>query len=198
MSSVWASTREVDFPFRRSPAGLLNTGLRSDLPAFCVQRASLQAPTPLGRPPSRPDSASRLPGVDSSLCIKSRSPYTDDSAPSPREWAVTTHPLGKRVPQTADKSEMEPNIMINKITLIGRLGQNAKLKTARTREQERVSDLQHRDSEKLEGRQASTRSAANGTEFMPGEAFPCLPGRFKKVGSSRWKGFSAIAKWRTG
>jgi single-strand DNA-binding protein len=39
--------------------------------------------------------------------------------------------LGKHVPQTADKpKEMEPNIMFNKVILIGRLGQNAEAKTA--------------------------------------------------------------------
>jgi single-strand DNA-binding protein len=38
--------------------------------------------------------------------------------------------LGKHVPQTADKpKETEPNTMFNKITLIGRLGQNAEVKT---------------------------------------------------------------------
>jgi Single-strand binding protein family len=41
------------------------------------------------------------------------------------------HPLGKHVPQTADKpKETEPNNMFNKVILIGRLGQNAEAKTA--------------------------------------------------------------------
>jgi single-strand DNA-binding protein len=44
---------------------------------------------------------------------------------------ATAHPLGKHVPQTADKpEETEPNTMFNKVTLIGRLGQNAEAKTA--------------------------------------------------------------------
>ena len=43
---------------------------------------------------------------------------------------ATAHPLGKHVPQTADTpEETEPNTMFNKITLIGRLGQNAEAKT---------------------------------------------------------------------
>jgi len=46
------------------------------------------------------------------------------------------HPLGKHVPQTADKpKETEPNIMFNKITLIGRLGQNAEAKTAQNKKE---------------------------------------------------------------
>jgi single-strand DNA-binding protein len=40
-------------------------------------------------------------------------------------------PVGKHVPQTADKpKETEPNTMFNKVILIGRLGQNAETKTA--------------------------------------------------------------------
>ena len=58
------------------------------------------------------------------------SPSTD-SVQSPREWVATAHPLGKRVPQTADKpKETELNTMFNKVILIGRLGQNAEAKTA--------------------------------------------------------------------
>jgi Single-strand binding protein family len=54
-----------------------------------------------------------------------------DYVQSPREWVATAHPLGKHVPQTADKlKEMEPNSMFNKVILIGRLGQNAEAKTA--------------------------------------------------------------------
>jgi hypothetical protein len=44
---------------------------------------------------------------------------------------ATAHPFGKRVPQTADKpKETEPTTMFNKITLVGRLGQNAEVKTS--------------------------------------------------------------------
>jgi len=44
---------------------------------------------------------------------------------------ATAHPLGRHVPQTADKpEETEPNTMFNKVILIGRLGQNAEAKTA--------------------------------------------------------------------
>src|SRR5260370_3272855 len=54
-----------------------------------------------------------------------------DPVQSPWEWVATAHPLGKHVPQTADKpKETEPNMMVNKVILIGRLGQNAEAKTA--------------------------------------------------------------------
>src|ERR1700733_83110 len=71
-----------------------------------------------------------LQGADS--CPKtSLGPLPHISVQSPREWVATAHPLGKHVPQTADKpKETEPNNIINKVILIGRLGQNAEAKTA--------------------------------------------------------------------
>ena len=98
--------------------------------SICVQRAALKAPPPFGRTLSFPESAARLCKVRTLPQNEFGSPSAD-SIQSPREWVATAHPLGKHVPQTADKpKETEPNTMFNKVILIGRLGQNAEAKTA--------------------------------------------------------------------
>jgi len=99
--------------------------------SICVQRAALKTPPPFGRTLSFPESAfAPLKRCGLLPPGKLWSPSAD-SVQSPREWVATAHPLGKHVPQTADKpKETEPNTMFNKVILIGRLGQNAEAKTA--------------------------------------------------------------------
>ena len=82
-----------------------------------------------------------------------------DPAQSPREWVATAHPLGKHVPQTADKpEETEPNTMFNKITLIGRLGQNAEAKTAQNKNEFVVLNLATQESWKNDKGDYETRT----------------------------------------
>ena len=110
--------------------------------SICVQRAALKTPPPFGRTLSFPESAARLArGADSCPQASCGSPSAD-SIQSPREWVATAHPLGKHVPQTADKpKETEPNTMFNKVILIGRLGQNAEAKTAQNNKEYVILNL---------------------------------------------------------
>src|SRR3981081_2904591 len=67
-----------------------------------------------------------------------------DPAQPPREWVATAPPLGKHVPQTADKpKETEPNTMFNKVILIGRLGQNAEAKTDKKNKENVIINYPH-------------------------------------------------------
>jgi len=98
--------------------------------SVCVQRAALKTPPPFGRTLSFPESATRLCRVRTPCPRQAGVPFRR-FYPVAWEWVAPAHPPGKHVPQTADKpKEMEPNIMFNKIILIGRLGQNAEAKTA--------------------------------------------------------------------
>ena len=66
---------------------------------------------------------------------------------------------GKHVPQTADKpEETEPNTMFNKITLIGRLGQNAEAKTAQNNREYVVLNLATQESWKNDKGEYETRT----------------------------------------
>ncbi|MDX6464141.1 MAG: single-strand DNA-binding protein, partial [Acidobacteriaceae bacterium] len=82
-----------------------------------------------------------------------------DSVQSPWEWVATAHPLGKHVPQTADKpKEMEPNTMFNKVILIGRLGQNAEAKTAQNNREYVVLNIATQESWKNDKDDYETRT----------------------------------------
>jgi len=81
-----------------------------------------------------------------------------DFVQSPWEWVATTHPPGKHVPQTADKpKETEPN-KINKVTLIGRLGQNAEAKTAQNNKEYVVLNIATQESWKNDKGDYETRT----------------------------------------
>src|SRR6202051_5031819 len=98
------------------------------LSAFSVPRSKHPRPSDARSPSQHPLRASARCGL---LAPGKLGSLSADSVQSPREWVATAHPLGKRVPQTADKpKETEPNTMFNKVILIGRLGQNAEAKTA--------------------------------------------------------------------
>jgi single-strand DNA-binding protein len=82
-----------------------------------------------------------------------------DSVQSPREWVATAHPLGKHVPQTADKpKETEPNTMFNKVILIGRLGQNAEAKTAQNNKEYVTLNIATQESWKNDKGEYETRT----------------------------------------
>jgi single-strand DNA-binding protein len=67
--------------------------------------------------------------------------------------------LGKHVPQTADKpEETEPNIMFNKIILIGRLGQNAEAKTAQNNKEYVILNIATQESWKNDKGEYETRT----------------------------------------
>ena len=98
--------------------------------SICVQRATLKAPPPFGRTLSLLESAARLYKMRTPAPRQAVVPFRR-FCPVAEGVVATAHPPGKHVPQTADKpKETEPNIMFNKIILIGRLGQNAEAKTA--------------------------------------------------------------------
>ena len=72
---------------------------------------------------------------------------------------ATAHPLGKHVPQTADTpEETEPNTMFNKITLIGRLGQNAEAKTTQNNKDYVVLNIATQESWKNDKGDYETRT----------------------------------------
>jgi len=72
---------------------------------------------------------------------------------------ATAHPLGKHVPQTADKPEAtETNTMFNKIILIGRLGQNAEAKTTQNNRKYVVLNIATQESWKNEKGEYETRT----------------------------------------
>ena len=127
--------------------------------SICVQRAALKTPPPFGRTLSFPESAARLSrGADSYPHSKSGSPSAD-SVQSPREWVATAHPLGKHVPQTADKpKETELNTMFNKVILIGRLGQNAEAKTAQNNKEYVILNIATQESWKNDKGDYETRT----------------------------------------
>src|SRR5260370_18117598 len=82
-----------------------------------------------------------------------------DSIQSPREWVAPAHPLGKHVPQTADKpKETELNTMFNKVILIGRLGQNAEAKTAQNNREYVVLNIATQESWKNDKGEYETRT----------------------------------------
>ena len=82
-----------------------------------------------------------------------------DSIQSPREWVATAHPLGKHVPQTADKpKETELNTMFNKVILIGRLGQNAEAKTAQNNKEYVILNIATQESWKNDKGEYETRT----------------------------------------
>ena len=98
-----------------------------------------------------------LRGADSIPHSESGSPSAD-SIQSPREWVAPAHPPGKHVPQTADKpKETEPNI-INKVILIGRLGQNAEAKTAQNNREYVVLNIATQESWKNDKGDYETRT----------------------------------------
>jgi single-strand DNA-binding protein len=69
------------------------------------------------------------------------------------------HPLGKHVPQTADKpKETEPNNMFNKVILIGRLGQNAEAKTAQNNREYVILNIATQESWKSDKGDYETRT----------------------------------------
>src|SRR5260370_40749809 len=126
--------------------------------SICVQRAALKTPPPFGRTLSFPESAARLCRCGL-LAPDKLGSLSADSVQSPREWVATAHPLGKHVPQTADKpKETEPNTMINKIILIGRLGQNAEAKTAQNNREYVVLNIATQESWKNDKGDYETRT----------------------------------------
>src|SRR3981189_2223777 len=69
------------------------------------------------------------------------------------------HPLGKHVPQTADKpKETEPNNVFNKVILIGRLGQNAEAKTAQNNREYVILNIATQESWKNDKGDYETRT----------------------------------------
>ena len=61
---------------------------------------------------------------------------------------ATAHPLGKHVPQTADKPERNGanHTMFNGVILIGRLGHNAETKTAQNKREYTILDIATQES----------------------------------------------------
>jgi hypothetical protein len=75
------------------------------------------------------------------------------------EWVATAHPLGKHVPQTADKpKETELKTMFNKVILIGRLGQNAEAKTAQNNKEYVTLNIATQESWKNDKGEYETRT----------------------------------------
>ncbi len=133
-----------------------------------------------------------LRDADSCPHSKSGSPSAEPFQ-SPREWVATAHPLGKHVPQTADKpEETEPNTMFNKVILIGRLGQNAEAKTAQNKNEYVILNIATQES--WRATRATARTAPSGTASMPGGICRSSPRLSRRVNSSLWKGFSGIAR----
>jgi single-strand DNA-binding protein len=67
--------------------------------------------------------------------------------------------LGKHIPQTADKpKETEPNTIINKVIIIGRLGQNAEAKTAQNNKEYVVLNIATQESWKNDKGEYETRT----------------------------------------
>ena len=127
--------------------------------SICVQRAALKTPPPFGRTLSFPESAARLCKRCGLLPPGKLGSPSADSIQSPREWVATAHPLGKHVPQTADKpKETELNTMFNKVILIGRLGQNAEAKTAQNNKEYVVLNIATQESWKNDKGEYETRT----------------------------------------
>ena len=164
------------------------------LSAFSVPRSRHPRPSDARSPSRDPLRASSRCGLlpQSKFGSPSADPFQ-----SPREWVATAHPLGKHVPQTADKpEETEPNTMFNKVILIGRLGQNAEAKTAQSNREYVVLNICHPG--KLEERQAKTRPAPNGTASTPGRTSRSTPASSGRGSSSPSKGRYATARsWTT-
>src|SRR3981189_437993 len=126
--------------------------------SICVQRAALKTPPPFGRTLSFRIRCAPLKRCGLLPPGKLWSPSAD-SIQSPREWVATAHPLGKHVPQTADKpKEMEPNTMFNKVILIGRLGQNAEAKTAQNSKEYVILNIATQESWKNDKGEYETRT----------------------------------------
>jgi len=126
------------------------------LSAFSVPRSEHPRPSDARSPFRNPLCA--LEGADSCPHSESGSPSAD-SVQSPREWVAAAHPLGKRVPQTADKpKETEPNTMFNKTILIGRLGQNAEAKTAQNNREYVILNIATQESWKNDKGEYETRT----------------------------------------
>jgi hypothetical protein len=106
-----------------------------------------------------------------------------DSIQSPREWVATAHPLGKHVPQTADKpKERKPNIMFNKAILIGRLGQNAEAKTAQNNKEYVTLNIATQESRRTT--KANMRIAPSGTASTPEGISRSSPRLYRRGSSS--------------
>ena len=150
---------ELPFATRAMRESVEQGGSRPVCLSVCVQRAALRTPPPFGRTLSFPKSATRLCEVRTPVPIASLGPLSADSLLSPREWVATAHPLGKHVPQTADKpKETELNTMFNKVILIGRLGQNAEAKTAQNNKEYVILNIATQESWKNDKGEYETRT----------------------------------------
>ena len=108
--------------------------LPSGLPSICVQRAALKAPPPFGRTLSFQDSAARLSEVRTPVPIASLGPLPQILS-TRRGSGSRRHTLrASMYRRQRDKpKETELNTMFNKVTLIGRLGQNAETKSTQNK-----------------------------------------------------------------
>src|SRR5271155_1744958 len=126
------------------------------LSAFSVPRSKHPRPSDARSPFHNPLRASARCGLLPQSKFGSPSA---DSVQSPREWVATAHPLGKHVPQTADKpKETELITMFNKVILIGRLGQNAEAKTAQNNKEYVVLNIAPQESWKNDKGDYETRT----------------------------------------
>jgi single-strand DNA-binding protein len=126
------------------------------LSAFSVPRSKHPRPSDARSPFQNPLCASTRCGL---LPQNKFGSPSADSVQSPWEWVATAHPPGKHVPQIADKpKETEPNAIINKVILIGRLGQNAEAKTAQNNREYVVLNIATQESCKNDKGDYETRT----------------------------------------
>jgi single-strand DNA-binding protein len=126
------------------------------LSAFSVPRSKHPRPADARSPSQNPLRASARCGL---LAPGKLGSLSADSVQSPREWVATAHPLGKHVPHPADKpKETEPNNIINKVILIGRLGQNAEAKTAQNNREYVILNIATQESWKNDKGDYETRT----------------------------------------
>jgi single-strand DNA-binding protein len=126
------------------------------LSAFSVPRSKIPRPSDARSPSQNPLRASPRCGLLTPANVWSPSA---DSVQSPREWVATAHPPGKHVPQTADQPKRDgANNIINKVILIGRLGQNAEAKTAQNNREYVVLNIATQESWKNDQGDYETRT----------------------------------------
>src|SRR3981189_3390576 len=124
--------------------------------SICVQRAALKTPPPFGRTLSFRIRCAPLKRCGLLPPGKLWSPSAD-SIQSPREWVATAHPLGKHVPQTADKpkeTELKHHVQQSHPHRPPRTERRSQNRS----EQQRVRRPQHRNPGELEERQRRIRN----------------------------------------
>src|SRR5206468_8380032 len=94
---------EVAFCYSRHEGKPSNREAPSGLSSICVQRAALKTPPPFGRTLSFPESAARLSRGADSCPQASCGPLPQILSSRRGSGSRSAHPLGKHVPQTADK-----------------------------------------------------------------------------------------------